>query len=129
MSPGKDILVILYRMPSAYILSPIHQLVGHFEGGFQLVTFDIRAPNKFRINSKNYFLTFPRCSLSKDDVLHHLIILNYRTNLKYMRVCRELHNNGEPHLHILLQFTWGNYVAPIKGFSAYNTIIEQSNSI
>ncbi|CAR65249.1 replication-associated protein [Tomato leaf curl Cameroon virus] len=61
-------------------------------------------PRKFRINSKNYFLTYPKCSLEKEEALSQLQNLDTPTNKKYIKICRELHENGEPHLHVLLQF-------------------------
>nr|QIV15588.1 C1 protein [Apple geminivirus] len=65
-----------------------------------------REPNtrRFRIQSKNYFITYPRCSLSKEEALEQLLGLNTPTNKKFVRVCRELHEDGEPHLHVLIQF-------------------------
>nr|UYS88297.1 Replication associated protein [Tomato yellow leaf curl virus] len=60
--------------------------------------------NKFRINSKNYFLTYPKCSLTKEEALSQLQNLETPTNKKYIKICRELHENGEPHLHVLIQF-------------------------
>ncbi|QKE61401.1 replication associated protein [Tomato leaf curl Kunene virus] len=61
-------------------------------------------PKHFRINSKNYFLTFPKCSLTKEEALEQLQKLETPTNKKYIKVCRELHEDGEPHLHVLIQF-------------------------
>ncbi|AFQ93639.1 replication associated protein [Dalechampia chlorotic mosaic virus] len=61
-------------------------------------------PRKFRINAKNYFLTYPRCSLTKEGALLQLQKLKTPTNIKFIRVSRELHENGEPHLHVLIQF-------------------------
>nr|CAS97475.1 replication associated protein (Rep) [Pepper yellow vein Mali virus] len=61
-------------------------------------------PKRFKINSKNYFLTFPKCSLTKEEALEQLLNLSTPTNKKFIKVCRELHTNGEPHLHVLLQF-------------------------
>nr|AGS77229.1 AC1 [Mungbean yellow mosaic virus]AGS77263.1 AC1 [Mungbean yellow mosaic virus] len=59
---------------------------------------------RFAINAKNYFLTYPRCPLTKEDVLEQLLALSTPVNKKFIRVCRELHEDGEPHLHVLLQF-------------------------
>nr|ABC74541.1 replication initiation protein [Tomato chino La Paz virus] len=61
-------------------------------------------PKKFLINSKNYFLTYPHCSLSKEETLEQLLQLNTPTNKKYIKIARELHENGEYHLHVLIQF-------------------------
>nr|AIY31226.1 AC1 protein [Tomato yellow leaf curl virus] len=61
-------------------------------------------PRLFKIYAKNYFLSYPICSLSKEEALSELKNLETPTNKKYIKVCRELHENGEPHLHVLIQF-------------------------
>ncbi|CAM91934.1 replication associated protein [Tomato leaf curl Diana virus] len=61
-------------------------------------------PKRFLINCKNYFLTYPQCSLTKEEALSQLQNLNTPVNKKYIKICRELHENGEPHLHVLIQF-------------------------
>nr|CAM91958.1 Rep protein [Ageratum enation virus] len=62
------------------------------------------APNRFKINAKNYFLTYPKCSLTKEETLSQLLNLQTPTNKKYIKICRELHEDGSPHLHVLIQF-------------------------
>nr|AIT42273.1 replication associated protein [Tomato mottle wrinkle virus]AIT42277.1 replication associated protein [Tomato mottle wrinkle virus] len=61
-------------------------------------------PKRFKISSKNYFITYPKCSLTKEDALSQLQALQTPTNKKFIKICRELHENGEPHLHVLIQF-------------------------
>nr|WAK98703.1 AC1 [Pepper yellow leaf curl Thailand virus] len=61
-------------------------------------------PNKFRINAKNYFLTYPQCSLTKEEALSQIQALETPTNILFIRICRELHEDGTPHLHVLIQF-------------------------
>nr|AFJ54064.1 Rep [Tomato leaf curl Joydebpur virus] len=61
-------------------------------------------PKRFQIYAKNYFLTYPQCSLTKEDALSQLQNLSTPTNKLFIRVSRELHENGEPHLHVLIQF-------------------------
>ncbi|ACN43229.1 replication-associated protein [Tomato leaf curl Togo virus-[Togo:2006]] len=61
-------------------------------------------PKRFKICAKNYFLTYPKCSLSKEEALEQLQAIQTPTNKKYIKICRELHENGEPHIHVLLQF-------------------------
>nr|AGH27843.1 AC1 protein [Tomato yellow leaf curl virus] len=61
-------------------------------------------PRLFKIYAKNYFLTYPNCSLSEEEALSQLKNLETPPNRKYIKVCRELHENGEPHLHVLIQF-------------------------
>nr|QPN02362.1 Replication Associated Protein [Tomato yellow leaf curl Thailand virus] len=60
--------------------------------------------NKFRINAKNYFLTYPHCSLTKEEALSKILALETPTNKLFIRICRELHEDGTPHLHVLIQF-------------------------
>nr|QTT61878.1 replication-associated protein [Opuntia virus 2-DBG_56] len=62
------------------------------------------APKRFRVSAKNFFLTYPQCSLTKEEALTQITNLSLPSNPKYIKICRELHQNGEPHLHILLQF-------------------------
>nr|AIP87521.1 replication associated protein [East African cassava mosaic Kenya virus]AIP89720.1 replication associated protein [East African cassava mosaic Kenya virus]AIP89744.1 replication associated protein [East African cassava mosaic Kenya virus]AIP89750.1 replication associated protein [East African cassava mosaic Kenya virus]CCM09581.1 replication associated protein [East African cassava mosaic Kenya virus] len=59
---------------------------------------------RFSIKAKNYFLTYPKCSLSKEEALDQLRHLQTPTNKLFIKICRELHENGEPHLHALIQF-------------------------
>nr|QMV80635.1 replication associated protein [Tomato mottle leaf curl virus] len=61
-------------------------------------------PKPFRLNARNYFLTYPQCSLSKEEALSQLLALNTPTNKLFIRVSRELHEDGQPHLHVLIQF-------------------------
>nr|CRL31564.1 coat protein [Chilli leaf curl virus] len=61
-------------------------------------------PKRFQIYAKNYFLTYPQCSLTKEEAPSQLQNLSTPTNKLFIRVCRELHEDGEPHLHVLIQF-------------------------
>nr|UUV61370.1 C1 [Tomato mottle leaf curl virus] len=61
-------------------------------------------PRRFRIHSKNYFLTYPKCSLTKEEALSQILGLQTPVNKLFVRVARELHEDGEPHLHVLIQF-------------------------
>nr|AIG55111.1 replication-associated protein [Dioscorea alata]AIG55171.1 replication-associated protein [Dioscorea alata] len=58
---------------------------------------------RFRLSAKNFFLTYPECSLSKDDALTQLLAIPLPTNKKFIRVTREFHEDGNPHIHVLLQ--------------------------
>nr|ADZ96547.1 C1 [Sweet potato golden vein associated virus] len=59
---------------------------------------------RFNINAKNYFLTYPQCSISKEEALAQIQNIPTAVNKKYIKICRELHEDGQPHLHVLLQF-------------------------
>ncbi|AAD30059.2 replication-associated protein [Tomato golden mottle virus-[GT94-R2]] len=60
-------------------------------------------PRRFRLQAKNIFLTYPLCSLTKDEALEQLQSIQLTSNKRYIKICRELHENGEPHLHVLVQ--------------------------
>lgn len=57
-----------------------------------------RAPPNFRLQSKNFSITFPQCAVSKKDALER--ILRLCPSPKGVIVCQEKHADGEPHLHI-----------------------------
>ncbi|APB03069.1 Rep [Common bean severe mosaic virus] len=59
---------------------------------------------RFRLNAKNFFITYPKCSLTKEEALEQLRSITTPVNKKFIKICRELHENGEPHLHVLIQF-------------------------
>lgn len=56
----------------------------------------------FRFSSKSLFLTYAQCDLPPLDVLH---ILSATFNFVWIRVGRELHDDGNPHLHVCGLFT------------------------
>ncbi|ALK27183.1 replication associated protein [Melochia yellow mosaic virus] len=60
-------------------------------------------PRRFRLQAKNIFLTYPKCSITKEEALSQLQAIQLPSNKKYIKICRERHDNGEPHLHVLLQ--------------------------
>nr|ALS35310.1 Replication associated protein [Tomato leaf curl virus]ALS35317.1 Replication associated protein [Tomato leaf curl virus]ALS35324.1 Replication associated protein [Tomato leaf curl virus] len=62
------------------------------------------APNRFKINAKNYFLTYPKCSLTKEKGLSQLLNIQTPSSKKNIKICKQLHENGTPHLHGLIQF-------------------------
>lgn len=51
-------------------------------------------------NYRSFFLTYPRCSASRQDVLDHLCRLE--PSWVYVTVGEELHEDGTPHCHALL---------------------------
>ncbi|CAD89704.1 replication associated protein [Sida micrantha mosaic virus] len=60
-------------------------------------------PRRFRVQAKNIFLTYPQCSLTKEEALSQLQAIQLPSNKKFIKICRELHEDGQPHLHSLLQ--------------------------
>ncbi|CAH1437180.1 unnamed protein product [Lactuca virosa] len=71
--------------------------------------------SRFRISSKNIFLTYPHCSLTKEEALSIIQNLNTPVSKKYIKICREVHENREPHLHVLIQFE-GKYTCTNNRF-------------
>lgn len=67
-----------------------------------------RQPPKFRMDGKQYCLTFPQCSLSKEEALAN--ILKYaepdppESFYDHVVVAQETHKDGEKHLHCYIQF-------------------------
>nr|WBU87202.1 replicase [Papaya leaf curl virus] len=61
-------------------------------------------PKRFQINAKNYFLTHPKCNLTKQEALSQFLNLQTPTNNKFIKTRRELPEDGTPHLHVPNQF-------------------------
>jgi len=53
----------------------------------------------FKLAAKNFFLTYPKCTMSREDAL---ACLHKRVDIEYACIARELHEDGTPHLHVLL---------------------------
>nr|AIQ86071.1 AC1 [Squash leaf curl virus]AIQ86172.1 AC1 [Squash leaf curl virus]AIQ86256.1 AC1 [Squash leaf curl virus]AIQ86276.1 AC1 [Squash leaf curl virus]AIQ86381.1 AC1 [Squash leaf curl virus] len=65
-----------------------------------------RNPNSFRLTARNLFLTYPRCDVPKEEVLEMLLHLSWSVvKPNYIRVAREEHSDGSPHLHCLIQLS------------------------
>nr|AIR91831.1 Replication-associated protein [Melon chlorotic mosaic virus] len=65
-----------------------------------------RSPKSFRVAAKNIFLTYPQCDIPKDEALKMLQDLAWTVvKPKYIRVAREEHSDGSPHLHCLIQLS------------------------
>lgn len=57
----------------------------------------------FRVNAKNYFLTYPQCDLSSAD-LRDFLLTKEGDRINWMCIARELHQDGNPHFHIQIEF-------------------------
>lgn len=62
----------------------------------------------FRLSAKKVFLTYPKCKLSKEELLEKL---PGKESLQQYVISTELHEDGEPHLHAILVY---NYKLNIK---------------
>ncbi|AUM61648.1 Rep [uncultured virus] len=55
----------------------------------------------FRLNSKNLFLTYPRCNIARETILVHLQD-KFKENLEEYLIVQEMHKDGEIHIHAYL---------------------------
>lgn len=56
-------------------------------------------PRSMRMQGKNFFLTYPQCPLMKEEMASEL---SHKADIVYLLIARELHQDGQPHLHVLL---------------------------
>jgi len=56
-------------------------------------------PN-FNFHAQTIFLTYAQCTLTKEELLHHLNLL---FEIKDYAIALELHSDGHPHLHAFLK--------------------------
>ena len=85
-------------------------------------------PNKFRIRTKKFFLTYPR--LPKREDLIEIALLHYERTFKLQRsnfhylISEELHKDGNPHLHVYLEF---DKVQKIYSEGKLDLVIDKKN--
>lgn len=58
--------------------------------------------SNFQINSSRFFLTYPQCTLLKEDVRDYFI---HNFKVQEYVVAHELHANGDSHIHVYLRLT------------------------
>ncbi|AGV02076.1 Rep [Cotton chlorotic spot virus] len=76
-----------------------------------------RQPKELRVQSKNIFVTYPQCDIPKDEVLQMLQNLQWRVvKPTYIRVAREEHSDGNPHLHCLVQLSGKPNIKDVRFF-------------
>ena len=57
-----------------------------------------------RIGAKGWFLTYPKCQASKEDLIKAFATFSPHPTEEYI-VARELHEDGSPHLHAFVKFS------------------------
>jgi len=62
-----------------------------------------KKPSRFRLQGKNFSLTFPQCDVKK-EVASERIEQQFKDEVKGYVVCEEAHKDGTPHLHVFLSF-------------------------
>lgn len=58
----------------------------------------------FRISTKNFFITYPQCAMTKQDFVQHWKTNWLNKTYDYVCISRELHADGHPHYHVFVQF-------------------------
>lgn len=59
----------------------------------------ISSEKNLRLQGRNFFLTYPRCLLEKQDVQDFLLS---KVGCSYMLIAKEAHKDGTPHIHVFL---------------------------
>lgn len=59
------------------------------------------SSNNFRINAKSFFLTYPQCNATKEDLK---TFLDTKGRTTYLLIGRETHEDGAYHLHALVTY-------------------------
>jgi len=58
-----------------------------------------KKTKRFRLSGKNFFLTYPKCDMSRSEAAN---MLNHKLACDYMIVAQEMHQDGTPHLHAMI---------------------------
>ncbi|AVY03271.1 RepA [Passion fruit chlorotic mottle virus] len=61
------------------------------------------STSNFRFSAKNIFLTFAQCFLPKEYILNFLKSKPSSFDIFFICVCFETHQNGDPHIHAMVQ--------------------------
>lgn len=58
----------------------------------------------FRLDVKKFFLTYPQCAATKEDLKEKLTTLTYGGHsITNWIICKETHADGSPHLHAVVE--------------------------
>ena len=57
---------------------------------------------KFRLIGKNFFLTYPKCDIAREEAAK---LLKEKVKPLYLHIAREAHQDGTHHLHVLVSVT------------------------
>lgn len=82
-----------------------------------------KKASKFLISAKKLFLTWPICSTKKEQVETNLLKMwSHPEELKWYLIAEEKHQNGEPHLHVGLEFVDKMHFKGEKGLKILNEL-------
>jgi len=63
----------------------------------------LASKKAFRFQAKSLYATYPQCAAKKEDVLQK-IVDKWSPNVSFAVVAEEKHQDGSPHLHVLVKF-------------------------
>lgn len=78
--------------------------------------------DKFRLNCKNVFLTWPHCDKEPTEVYEAIVAKFTLADLKYVCVAKEQHKDGTPHIHVAITF---NSKCDIRSSSTLDDLVGQ----
>lgn len=63
------------------------------------------STSSFRINAKQFFLTYPQCGIKCEELLEGItaIVSSKNNTVEQYCICEEKHANGDPHLHAYIK--------------------------
>jgi len=67
----------------------------------------------FRFYARNALLTYPKCTLQKEEV-RDALVSNHSP--RYITVSRESHEDGSPHIHVLITWIQKKSISDARGF-------------
>lgn len=71
-------------------------------------------PKKFDLNAKRFFLTYSQCTLSSKELGECL--LRQLTDIEWIVIAMEKHENGDPHLHVAISFDSSQHIRNPRHF-------------
>nr|ALF37827.1 rolling circle replication initiator protein [Beet curly top virus] len=71
---------------------------------------------RFCMQAKNIFLTYPQCFSSKEEGLGQIQGIQFSFNKKYIKIAREIPEDGQPHFHVLFQIEGKVQITNIRLF-------------
>lgn len=94
-------------------------------------------PKSFRVDTQQFFFTYPKCYVSKQELLEWLrnVFGRYERIIQGYVICKEDHQDGEPHLHAYikldskhdcrdpLRFDYKGYHPNFQGVRSTNNVI------
>lgn len=72
------------------------------------------ATKRFSLDAKRFFLTYPQCPLDSQEL--GTLLQSRLTGVEWLVAAKELHENGDPHLHVALSFDERKHIRDCRYF-------------